>query len=68
MAIKANGEVEGIEINKSSGYKILDEAAKRIVTLAAPYDRFPDNVKRDTDILHITRTWRFTRSDELTAE
>jgi len=38
------------------------------VRLSAPFDRFPDNVKRDTDILHITRTWMFTRSDTLTAE
>ena len=68
VAIKSNGEVEDIEINKSSGSKILDAAAKRIVRLAAPFDPFPENVKRDTDVLHITRTWRFTRGDELTAE
>ena len=68
VAIKADGEVEDIQINRSSGSKILDEAAKRIVRLAAPFDRFPDNVKRDTDILHITRTWMFTRGDTLSAE
>jgi len=68
VAIKADGEVEDIQVNRSSGSKILDEAAKRIVRLSAPFDRFPDNVKRDTDILHITRTWMFTRSDTLTAE
>ena len=68
IAIKANGEVEDVQINKSSGHKLLDEAAKRIVHLAAPYDRFPDNIKRDTDVLHITRTWLFTKADTLTAE
>lgn len=68
VAIKADGEVEDIQINRSSGSKILDEAAKRIVRLAAPFDRFPDNVKRDTDILHITRTWMFTRGDTLQSE
>lgn len=68
VAIKADGEVEDIQINRSSGHKILDEAAKRIVRLSAPFERFPDNVKRDTDILHITRTWMFERGDTLTSE
>jgi periplasmic protein TonB len=68
IAIKANGEVESVQINRSSGKKVLDEAAKRIVHLAAPYDRFPDNIRRDTDILHITRTWMFTRDDTLMSE
>lgn len=68
VAIKSDGEVEDIQINRSSGKRVLDEAAKRIVRLAAPYDRFPDNIKRDTDILHITRTWMFTRGDTLTSE
>jgi protein TonB len=68
IAIRANGEVEDVLINRSSGQKILDEAAKRIVRLAAPYDPFPDNIRQDTDILHITRTWMFTREDTLTSE
>jgi protein TonB len=68
VAIKADGEVEGIEINRSSGYKILDQAAIRIVRLAAPFERFPDSIKADTDILHITRTWTFTRADQVLAE
>jgi protein TonB len=68
VAIKADGEVEGIEINRSSGYKVLDQAAIRIVRLAAPFERFPDNIRADTDILHITRTWTFTRGDQVLAE
>jgi periplasmic protein TonB len=68
VAIKADGEVESVEINKSSGYKFLDQAALRIVRLAAPFDRFPDNIRADTDILHITRTWTFTREDQVLAE
>ena len=35
------------------------------VRLAAPFKPFPSNVKRETDILHITRNWSFTRSDLL---
>jgi periplasmic protein TonB len=68
VAIKADGEVESVEINRSSGHKVLDQAAVRIVRLAAPFDRFPDNIRADTDILHITRTWTFTRAEQVLAE
>ncbi len=68
VAIKADGEVEAIEINRSSGHKVLDQAAIRIVRLAAPFERFPESIKADTDILHITRTWTFTRADQVLAE
>ena len=68
VAIKANGEVESIEINRSSGYKLLDNAAIRTVRLSAPFDVFPENIRRDTDVLHITRTWSFSKLDQLTAE
>jgi protein TonB len=57
-----------VEINRSSGYKVLDQAALRIVRLAAPYEPFPANIRQDTDILHITRTWTFTRADQVIAE
>jgi protein TonB len=63
VGIKANGEVESVEINRSSGHRFLDQAAVRIVNLAAPFDRFPDNLRVDTDILYITRTWTFSRGD-----
>ena len=68
VAIRADGEVESVEVNRSSGQKVLDQAAIRIVRLASPFDRFPDNIRSDTDILHITRTWTFTRSDQVVAE
>ena len=68
VGIKADGEVESVEINSSSGSRILDQAAIRIVRMAAPFDRFPDAIRTDTDILHITRTWTFTRADQVLAE
>ena len=68
VSIKADGTVENIEINRSSGQKILDEAALRIVRLGAPYAAFPADIARDTDVLSITRTWTFTRSDQFTPE
>lgn len=67
VGIMADGTLESIEINRSSGNKILDEAAIKIVKLAGQngFAPFPPDISRDTDILHITRTWMFTRSDEL---
>lgn len=67
VSIKSDGSLERVEINRSSGHKVLDEAAERIVRLAAPYAVFPDAVRRDTDIIEITRTWSFTGADQLHA-
>lgn len=67
VVIKSNGELERVEVNRSSGQKVLDQAAVRIVKMAAPYAAFPADIRRDTDIIEITRTWSFTRQDELHA-
>lgn len=68
VSIRADGTVENVEINQSSGQKILDEAALRIVRLGAPYSAFPPSISRDYDVLSITRTWEFTRSDRFTPD
>lgn len=68
VSIKADGSIETVVINQSSGSKILDDAATRIVELAAPYAAFPEDVRKDTDILSITRTWSFTTQDNLATE
>jgi periplasmic protein TonB len=68
VSIKASGVLEKVEINRPSGWRILDEAALHIVKLAAPFAPFPPDIARDTDILSITRTWTFTRSDQLVAD
>jgi len=52
--------VESIELRRSSGMQALDEAAMRIVRLAAPYSPLPGNISDTVDVLHITRTWKFT--------
>ncbi len=65
VSIFADGRIEKIEIDRSSGSKILDAAAVRIVELAAPYAPFPADMRKKADILSITRTWTFTRSDQL---
>ena len=68
VEIKADGSVATVEIDRSSGKNILDSAARRIVQLAGPYAPFPPDIRRDTDIVSITRTWSFTSSDRLQSE
>ena len=68
VVIAADGRVERVDINRSSGHKVLDESARRIVQLASPYAPFPPDIRRDTDILEITRTWHFTQGDQLSAK
>jgi periplasmic protein TonB len=68
VSIRSDGSVESVEINRSSGQKVLDAAALRIVEMSAPFAPFSPDIKRDTDVLHITRTWMFTKGDELRSE
>lgn len=70
VSIRADGSLESIEINRSSGEKILDEAAINIVKLSGQggFAPFPPNISKDTDILHITRTWVFAPSDRLLSQ
>ena len=65
VTINADGSVKSIEIRKSSGHKILDDGAVRIVRLAAPYARFPEDIRKEYDQLVITRTWQFDAGNRL---
>jgi len=61
VALDPDGSINQITVKRSSNQRILDDAAVRIVELGAPYTPFPENIRKDTDILHITRTWQFTQ-------
>ena len=65
VSILPDGSIDRIELEQSSGQKVLDAAAERIVRMGAPYGKFPPDIRRDTDILVITRTWHFERGDRL---
>jgi len=65
VVINADGSVRRIDLLRSSGHKILDDAAIRIVTLAAPFAPFPEHIRKDFDVLHITRTWVFENTNQL---
>jgi protein TonB len=66
--IRSDGSVEKVEVNRKSKYRILDAAAVKIVEMAGPYAPFPDDIRRDTDILSITRTWTFAPGNEFSSE
>ena len=62
VTIKSDGSIDKIEIERSSGHKILDDAARRIVVMAGPYAPFSSAIRSDTDLLVITRSWNFTNN------
>ena len=66
VIIRSDGSLEDIEVLASSGYAVLDEAAIKIVRLAAPYSPFPAELKATTDKLEIVRTWQF-RENQLSS-
>lgn len=64
VALNPDGTINEITLRRSSGEHVLDDAAIRIVKLAAPYAKFPDPIREDdVDILHIERTWQFLSGD-----
>jgi protein TonB len=68
VTIRPDGTVDSVELNRSSGLKILDAAAHRIVQMAAPFAAFPADIRKDTDLLVITRTWFFAQGDKVWTE
>ena len=59
VGIKPDGSVYSVQIQQSSGHAVLDEAARHIDGLAAPFAPLPEEIRDEVDILIITRTWRF---------
>lgn len=68
VTIRADGTVESVELDRSSGLKVLDQAAFRIVQMAAPFAVFPADIRKDYDQLVITRTWFFAQGDKIWTE
>jgi protein TonB len=68
VTIRPDGSVEAIELDRSSGLKVLDAAAFKIVKMAGPFAAFPASIRRDTDLLVITRTWFFGQGDKIWTE
>src|SRR5438445_1792647 len=68
VTIRPDGNVEAIELDRSSGLKVLDAAARKIVRMATPFAAFPPDIRSDTDLLVITRTWFFGQGDKIWTE
>ena len=59
VAIRADGSLRNVRVLRSSGNAELDQAARRIVQLAAPYPPFPPELRQQVELLHIEAPWRF---------
>ncbi|OUS28017.1 hypothetical protein A9R01_14015 ['Osedax' symbiont bacterium Rs2_46_30_T18] len=62
VAMRADGNVNSIEILESSGRQILDHGAVKIIRLAAPFQPFSTQMRKSTDILEIIRTIEFEKT------
>lgn len=67
VALNSNGSLNDVILRRSSGHRLLDDAAIRIVKLSAPFAPFPRDILEETDILHIERTWRFLNGDQFSS-
>lgn len=61
VVLGKDGTVKELEVLESSGNSLLDDAAIRIVRLAAPFSAFPEELSKESDVLEIIRTWSFQR-------
>lgn len=66
VAINRDGTLREVKILETSGHRVLDNAALRIVRLAAPYAPFTGDLM-DVDVLEIIRTWRFEPGDRVSS-
>jgi protein TonB len=66
VSINSDGSLYEVLVLESSGQPLLDQAAQRIVRLAAPFQPFTGDLS-DVDRLEIIRTWRFAKGDRLSS-
>lgn len=68
VVIQSDGSLESVEVLSSSGYAVLDEAAIKVVRMAAPYSPFPAELRATTDKLEIIRTWQYLENQLSSAQ
>lgn len=64
VAIDADGELKDIVVRRSSGQRMLDQAALNILRRAAPFDPFPESLRADYDELRFAYQWQFDQGSE----
>ena len=67
VGIKPDGSIYSMRIVRSSGNSALDEAAKGIVKMGAPYAALPTELLNEVNVLVITRVWKFSDETGMTA-
>ena len=68
VGINFDGSIYSIRIPRSSGYPSLDDAAKRIVRMSAPFAPLPKSLRKELDVLIITRVWQFSDETGMSAQ
>jgi len=66
VGVNPDGSIESMNVLRSSGHKLLDDAALQIVKMAAPFAPLTPAILKDTDVLHISLVWRFRVKQGLT--
>ncbi len=59
VALGANGNVRQLKVRESSGHRVLDDAAMRIVYLASPFPPFDQALRKEVDVLRFAFVWEF---------
>ena len=62
VAIAKDGSLINTRILKTSGHKILDDAARHIVELSAPFSSIPKEVLDDKSHIVIIKKWLFSKN------
>ena len=68
VSVLADGSIEKVEVDRSSGLRTVDNAARAIVKLAAPYGRFSPEMRARYGVLDLTMSWTFSSGEELSLE
>lgn len=68
VRMRADGSLASVEVTQSSGHALLDQAAKRIVHMAAPFEPFSADMAQEYDQLEIIRTWQFRTDNQFSRD
>ena len=64
VVIAADGRLDDIVVRRSSGDKALDQAALKILRLAAPFPPLPPSIRENYDVLRFAYEWDFAAGRE----
>ena len=68
VLVNHDGTVLSSTVQQKSGEKLLDDAAVKVVRLAAPFKQFPTEMREQYEQLMITRTWVYHSDNKLSTQ